>query len=362
MDQFDTMELQEPLRDTSTPAENTPGYGNPNAGYANPNPGYPNPNNGYPNPNPGYANPNNGYYTPGYGNPNQGYGNPNPGYGNPNNGYNAPGYGNPNQGTPNPGYGAPRYPGFTNYGPMPVNCRGLAKVYGPVCALNHIDLQLTPGKIVGLLGPNGSGKTTLIKILTGLLQPTEGSVEICGVPVGAETKAMVSYLPDKMFYADWMRAVDLLDLFTDFYPDFRRDRAESMCASLAIPMKMKIKNMSKGTQEKLQLIVTMARRAKLYLLDEPIAGVDPAAREFILGTIMANCDAESTVVISTHLILDVEPILDEAIFLQRGRIVCYDSVENIRKQEGKSLDELFREIFRMQPMQYGTMGGGMWPC
>ncbi len=271
------------------------------------------------------------------------------------------------QGSPFPPFAPPVYPEpprpYPMYAEHPVPlvcCRELTKNYGDLRALDRVNLMLTPGRIVGLLGPNGSGKTTLIKILTGLLQSFEGEVDICGVPVGIETKAVVSYLPDKMFYADWMRAVDLLDLFQDFYPDFRRDRAEAMCAGLSIPMKMKIKNMSKGTQEKLQLIVTMARRARLYLLDEPIAGVDPAAREFILRTIMSNCDPESTVVISTHLILDVEPILHEAIFLQKGRIVCYDSVENIRIREGKSLDELFREIFRM-PLPYNGMGG-TWPC
>lgn len=254
----------------------------------------------------------------------------------------------------------PMYP--TPQGPV-VSCSALTKNYGSVTALNNVNLQLAPGRIIGLLGPNGSGKTTFIKILTGLLQTFEGQVEICGVPVGVETKSAVSYLPDKMFFSPWMRGVDLLDLFEDFYPDFRRDRAEAMCAGLAIPMKSKIKNMSKGTQEKLQLIVTMARRARLYLLDEPIAGVDPAAREFILRTIMANCDPESTVLISTHLILDVEPILHDAIFLQKGQVVCYDSVENIREREGKSLDELFREIFRMS-IPFGAMGqmGGMWPC
>jgi ABC-2 type transport system ATP-binding protein len=235
-----------------------------------------------------------------------------------------------------------------------VICENLTKTYGNICALNHIHLQLPAGRIIGLLGPNGSGKTTLIKILTGILQPTEGEAKICGISIGAETKAVVSYLPDKMYYAPWMKAKDLLDMFQDFYPDFRRDRAEAMCAGLSIPMDMKIKNMSKGTQEKLQLIVTMARRARLYLLDEPIAGVDPAAREFILQTIMSNLEPESTVLISTHLILDVEPILHEAVFLRQGNIVCYDSVENIRVREGKSLDELFREIFRM-PVNYGGM-------
>ena len=268
----------------------------------------------------------------------------------------------PEQGWAFPPEPVPQPMYLTPQGPV-VSCMGLTKNYGNITALNNVNLQLAPGRIIGLLGPNGSGKTTFIKILTGLLQSFEGQVEICGVPVGVETKSVVSYLPDKMFFAPWMRGVDLLDLFEDFYPDFRRERAEAMCAGLAIPMKAKIKSMSKGTQEKLQLIITMARRARLYLLDEPIAGVDPAAREFILRTIMANCDPESTVLISTHLILDVEPVLHDAIFLQKGRVVCYDSVENIRQREGKSLDELFREIFRMS-VPYGAMGqmGGMWPC
>ncbi len=247
-----------------------------------------------------------------------------------------------------PFYGQPAY------STPVVSCESLRKNYGPLCALNSINLQLPPGRVIGLLGPNGSGKTTLIKILAGLLQPSSGAAKICGVPVCPETKEVVSYLPDRMYYADWMRANDLLSLFEDFYPDFRRNRAEAMCAGLSIPMDMRIKSMSKGTKEKLQLIVTMARQARLYLLDEPIAGVDPAAREFILQTIMSNCDPNSTVLLSTHLILDVEPILHEAVFLRRGNIVCYDSVENIRIQEGKSLDELFREIFRM-PVNYGAM-------
>ncbi len=276
-------------------------------------------------------------------------------------GYPAQPYQNPVY--PDPRFFNPMYP--QPQGPV-VNCVGLKKNYGSVCALDNVNLQLAPGRVIGLLGPNGSGKTTLIKILTGLLCASEGQVEICGVPVGVDSKTMVSYLPDKMFFAGWMRGVDLLDMFEDFYPDFRRDRAEAMCAGMQIPMKSKIKHMSKGTQEKLQLIVAMARRARLYLLDEPIAGVDPAAREFILRTIMSNCEPGSTVLISTHLILDVEPILHDAIFIQKGRVVCYDSVENIRAREGKSLDELFREIFRMElPFAPGYPNGGnmggMWP-
>lgn len=237
-----------------------------------------------------------------------------------------------------------------------VVCSGIAKSYDAVKALDGVNLQLPAGRIIGLLGPNGSGKTTLIKILTGLLCPTEGTVRIDGKEIGPATKAIVSYLPDKMYYAGWMKTKDLMDLFADFYADFRRDRAEAMCQALGIGLNAKIKNMSKGTKEKLQLILVMSRNAKLYLLDEPIAGVDPAAREFILRTILTNYSPESTVLISTHLIADVEPVLDEVIFLKEGRIVRYDSVDNIRSSEGKSVDEVFREIFRTIPM------GGVWPC
>ena len=174
--------------------------------------------------------------------------------------------------------------------------------------------------------------------------------------VGVQTKAVVSYLPDKMYYAGWMKTRDLIELFADFYADFRKDRAEAMCQALGIGLNAKVKAMSKGTKEKLQLILVMSRNAKLYLLDEPIAGVDPAAREFILQTILTNYSPESTVLISTHLIADVEPVLDDVIFLKEGRVVRFDSVDNIRQAEGKSVDEVFREIFRTIPM------GGAWPC
>ena len=238
-----------------------------------------------------------------------------------------------------------------------VSCSGLSKSYrSGIPALDRVDLKLTPGKIIGLLGPNGSGKTTFIKILAGLLRPTAGEAQIDGKDIGPETKALVSYLPDRMYYAGWMKTKDLVALFADFYADFRRERAEAMCHALSIPMDMKIKTMSKGTKEKLQLILVMSRESRLYLLDEPIAGVDPAAREFILRTILSNYSPESSVLISTHLISDVEPVLDEAIFLKEGRVVRYDSVDNIRQAEGKSVDEVFREIFRVSPM------GGEWPC
>ncbi len=235
-------------------------------------------------------------------------------------------------------------------------CEKLCKSYVGTQALRDVDLHLPAGRIVGLLGPNGSGKTTLIKILAGLLCPTSGQATICGEPIGVSTKARVSYLPDKMYYAGWMRANDLMELFSDFYADFRRDRAEAMCRALGIDLSAKVKSMSKGTKEKLQLILVMCRQASVYLLDEPIAGVDPAAREFILQTILTNYSPESTVLISTHLIADVEPVLDEAVFLKDGSVVIYDAVDNIRTREGKSLDAVFRDVFRTVPF------GGAWPC
>ena len=235
-------------------------------------------------------------------------------------------------------------------------CEKLCKSYAGTQALRDVDLHLPAGRIVGLLGPNGSGKTTLIKILAGLLCPTSGQATICGEPIGVSTKARVSYLPDKMYYAGWMRANDLMELFSDFYADFRRDRAEAMCRALGIDLSAKVKSMSKGTKEKLQLILVMCRQASVYLLDESIAGVDPAAREFILQTILTNYSPESTVLISTHLIADVEPVLDEAVFLKDGSVVIYDAVDNIRTREGKSLDAVFRDVFRTVPF------GGAWPC
>lgn len=236
-----------------------------------------------------------------------------------------------------------------------VNCAGLTKRYGNKQALSGVDLELGRGRIVGLLGPNGSGKTTLIKILCGLLQPTEGAVAIDGQSVGVYSKSIISYLPDRMYFADWMRATDLFDLFEDFYADFDRARAMSMCASLGVTPSDRIKTMSKGTKEKVQLVLVMARRAQLYLLDEPIAGVDPAARDFILGTILTNYNEKGTVLISTHLISDIEKVLDEAVFLREGRVALHDTVDNIREREGKSVDALFREVFRAQNYEGGAL-------
>lgn len=234
-----------------------------------------------------------------------------------------------------------------------IQCRGLSKAYGRKSALDRVDLEVGRGRIVGLLGPNGSGKTTLIKLLCGLLRPTCGELKVNGQTIGPETKAVISYLPDRMYFANWMRAVDLFDLFRDFYRDFDYDKALAMCRSLGVEPKDQLKSMSKGTKEKVQLVLVMARKAQLYLLDEPIAGVDPAARDFILQTILTNYNEEGTVLISTHLISDIEKVLDEAIFLKNGRVMLHETVDNIREKEGKSVDALFREIFRAAPLEGG---------
>ncbi len=240
-----------------------------------------------------------------------------------------------------------------------IQCSALTKNYGSGPVLNGLDLTLASGRIVGLLGPNGMGKTTLIKLLCGLLQPTSGTILINGQKPGVQTKATVSYLPDRMYFADWMRAKDMLNIFSDFYADFDRRRAESMCLALGIRPEDRMKTMSKGTKEKMQLVLVMSRAAKLYLLDEPIAGVDPAARDYIMNTILTNYSPDGTVLISTHLIGDIERVLDEAIFLQGGRIVLHDTVDGIRAKHGCSVDQLFRDMFRMNYYQgwQGNPGG-----
>ncbi|MBQ1322757.1 MAG: ABC transporter ATP-binding protein [Erysipelotrichaceae bacterium] len=225
-------------------------------------------------------------------------------------------------------------------------CEGLSKDYGQIRALDGIDLRLEEGKIIGLLGPNGSGKTTLIKLASRLLVPSEGRITICGEVPSEKSKAIVSYLPDRNFLPDWMNSNDLIALYEDFFADFSKERAIEMLGSLNIDMTMPLKKMSKGTKEKVQLIMTMSRRAKLYLLDEPIAGVDPAARDYILRTIISNYDENATVLISTHLIADVENVLDEAIFLRQGKIVLHESVDELKESTGKSVDEYFREVFK----------------
>lgn len=227
-----------------------------------------------------------------------------------------------------------------------LECRNLTKQFKGTVALNAINLEVKCGRIVGLLGPNGSGKTTLIKIANGLLTPDMGEIRIGGMPIGTETKKIVSYLPDHNFLTPWMTPIQMMDYFGDFYEDFDRACAEEMLKNLNIDRFKKIKTLSKGTQEKVALILTMSRKARLYLLDEPIAGVDPATRDYILRTILTNYNEEATIIISTHLISDVEQILSDVVFINQGNIVLCDTVDNIRQREGKSVDQLFREVFR----------------
>lgn len=222
----------------------------------------------------------------------------------------------------------------------------LTKEFGSTTALDSVSLQLEKGQIVGLLGPNGSGKTTLIKILNGLLTPTAGKALINGKEPGVETKKVVAFLPDRNALPDYMTTTQLMDLYQDFFTDFNRVKAESMIADLGIDMKQQMKKMSKGTKEKLQLCLVMAREAEVYLLDEPIGGVDPATRDYILRTIISNYNEEAVVVISTHLISDVESVLDDVIFLKEGRVVLHRPAEEIREEKGESVDQLFREVFR----------------
>ncbi len=227
-----------------------------------------------------------------------------------------------------------------------LECRQLCKSYGRKSVLKGIDLALPAGKIIGLLGPNGSGKTTLLKLANGLLTPTSGEILIDGMAPGRESKAIVSYLPERTYLNDAMRVRDCLQFFADFYVDFDMHRAEEMLENLSIDQQERLKTLSKGTKEKVQLILVMSRAARLYCLDEPIAGVDPAARDYILRTIINNYDPGASVLISTHLIGDVEPVLDEVVFIQNGQLVLHKSVDDIREEDGKSVDALFREVLR----------------
>lgn len=227
-----------------------------------------------------------------------------------------------------------------------LECRGLTKNFGGIRALDNVELALQPGRIVGLLGPNGSGKTTLIKLANGLLTPTSGQILIDGQAPGVESKKIVSYLPERSCLGDWMKVSDLLDFFSDFYADFRRDTAQEMLSRLSIDPRQTFGHLSKGTREKVQLIMVMSRQAKLYLLDEPIGGVDPATRDYIIHTILTNFNPDSTLLISTHLIADVERILDDVVFISRGQLVLHQSVDQIRQERGCSVDDLFREVFR----------------
>jgi ABC-2 type transport system ATP-binding protein len=227
-----------------------------------------------------------------------------------------------------------------------LECSGLSKTYGANRALNQVNLSIEKGRIVGLLGPNGSGKSTFIKICNGLLTPTTGSLFIKGFAPGIKTKELVSYLPEQTYLNDWMRVSDILDFFKDFYKDFNRDKALEMLKSLHIEQRHQLKTLSKGTKEKVQLILVMAREAEIYLLDEPIGGVDPAARDYILNTIIKNYNPEAAVIISTHLIADIERVLDDVIFLQNGEVALTSSVDVIREEKGVSVDALFREVFK----------------
>lgn len=226
-----------------------------------------------------------------------------------------------------------------------VVCSGLTKTYGSFTALDHLDLTLERGRFIGLLGPNGSGKTTTIKLLNGLLQPTAGTVTIDGMQPGRGTHSIVSYLPDRACLDENMKVADIIDFFSDFYRDFDRVKATEMLNTLNLPSLSRLKALSKGNREKVQLILTMSRRAQLYVLDEPIAGVDPAARDYILNTILANYSEDASVLLSTHLIADIERVLDEVVFLKEGSMVLHEGVDTIREEHGKSVDMLFREVF-----------------
>lgn len=249
---------------------------------------------------------------------------------------------NPNQ-NPNPNFN--QSPNMKPINPI-FETRMLTKRYGSTVALNGVNLQVPRGKIVGLLGSNGSGKTTMIKTASGILTPTAGEVLIGGMEIGIETKQFVSYLPDATYLPDWMKVTNIIEFFKDFYSNFDERKAFDMLNRLSINPNDNLKSMSKGTKEKVQLILTMSRNAQLFLLDEPIGGVDPAARDYILNTIITNYNPNATIIISTHLIADIEQILDEVIFISNGQIVLTSSVDDIREKQGKSVDSLFREVFR----------------
>lgn len=226
-----------------------------------------------------------------------------------------------------------------------LECENLKKTYGKKKALNGANLKIEKGKIIGLLGPNGSGKTTMMKIANGLLTPTDGKITIGGKCIGIETKKIVSYLPDKDYLPEWMSINALIKMFSDFYEDFDKENAYSMIESLGIAPGEKLKSLSKGNREKVQLILVMSRKAELYLLDEPIGGVDPVTRDYILNSIIRNYSENATVIIATHLISEVEKILDDVVFIKNGEIILHDSVDNIRENNSKSVDEMFREVF-----------------
>lgn len=222
----------------------------------------------------------------------------------------------------------------------------LTKRYGKITALDSLNLTIESGKIIGLLGPNGSGKTTLIKLINGLLMPDGGQILVNGNVPGVETKSQVAYLPDNNFLSPNMTVEKIVEFFTDFYKDFRPDLAYKMLEQLGVDKTVRLKTLSKGNKEKVSLILIMSRNAKLYVLDEPIAGVDPATRDYIISTILNNYNPEASVIISTHIISDIESVLDEVIFIKNGKLVLQKTVDEIRSENGKSVDELFREVFK----------------
>ncbi len=227
-----------------------------------------------------------------------------------------------------------------------LKCENLTKKYGNLVALNNVNLTVNNGKIIGLLGPNGSGKTTLIKIINGLLQPTSGEVTVCGYKPGTQSKSLVSYLPDINYLNSWMTVEQIVNFFDNFYNDFRKELAYEMLKKLDISPALRLKTLSKGNKEKVSLILVMSRNASLYVLDEPIAGVDPATRDYIITTILTNYNPEASIIISTHLISDIEEVLDEVIFINKGQLYSHQSVDEIREQHGKSVDAYFREVYR----------------
>ncbi|MBR2459909.1 MAG: ABC transporter ATP-binding protein [Clostridia bacterium] len=225
---------------------------------------------------------------------------------------------------------------------------GVSKSYGNAKeVLSNLNMTFPRGKVVGLLGPNGCGKTTLIKLICGLHQPTSGTIILNGIPVGPESKAFISYLPERTYLPNDISVSGLMSLFLDFFADFDAVRAENLLTAMGIDLNARIKTLSKGTKEKIQLIMTMSRRSPLYILDEPIAGVDPAARDFILDTIFSNKPPESTIILSTHLIYDIEPVLDDVIFLGRNGVILGGSAKELREHYGKNIDQLFREVYRV---------------
>ena len=231
--------------------------------------------------------------------------------------------------------------------PPVLSLTGVSKSYGTKEVLSNLNMTFPRGKVVGLLGPNGCGKTTLIKLICGLHQPTTGTIAVNGIPVGPETKSFISYLPERTYLPNDISVSGLMNMFSDFFPDFDAARASNLLCTMGIDIGAKIKTLSKGTKEKVQLIMTMSRRASIYILDEPIAGVDPAARDFILDTIFANKPEDSTIILSTHLIYDIEPVLDDVIFLGRNGVILGGSAKDLRTQYGKNIDLLFREVYRV---------------